>query len=64
MKLFRLSMIIAVFMLTGILDHLIGAIPLALAAGAVASGLLGLTGLAQWRERDNAPKLARIHLTK
>jgi hypothetical protein len=64
MKLFRLSTIITVFMLTGILDYLISAVPLVAAMWMVASGLLGLTGLARWLEGDKVPSLAKIQITK
>jgi hypothetical protein len=64
MKLFRLSTIFTLFMLTGALDFLISAVPLMVTVWVFASGLLALTGIARRLERDRDLGLVRIPLTK
>jgi hypothetical protein len=66
MKLFRLGILLTVLMLTGVLDYLISAIPVIAPAWLLASGLLGLTGLAQRleRERERRLRLATVYLPR
>ena len=68
MKLFKLGTLLTLLMLTGGLDYLIGAIPVIPAAWLLASGLLGLTGLAQRlereRERERRLRLATVYLPR
>jgi len=64
MKLFKLSMILTVFMLTGALDYLLGAVPWLVMLWMAASGLLGLTGLATRWARDGGPGLAKAPMAK
>lgn len=66
MKLFRLGILLTLLMLTGVLDYLISAIPVIASAWLLASGLLGLTGLAQRleRERERRLRLATVYLPR
>ena len=66
MKLFKLGTLLTLLMLTGVLDYLISAIPVIASAWLLASGLLGLTGLAQRleRERERRLRLATIYLPR
>ena len=58
MKVLKLSTIFVILMLTGVLDYLISALPLIAVVWVFASGLLGLTGLAQRLERDRERNLS------
>jgi len=64
MKIFRLSVMLLVLMLTGVLDGLIGVIPLLGAVWMFGSGLLGLVGLAQRLDRGKDFGLARVTLSR
>ncbi|HEX9883537.1 MAG TPA: hypothetical protein VGA79_06190 [Desulfobaccales bacterium] len=66
MKLFKLGTLLTLLMLTGVLDYLISAIPVIASAWLLASGLLGLTGLAQRleRERERRLRLATVYLPR
>jgi len=66
MKLFRLGTLLTLLMFTGVLDYLISAIPVIASAWLLASGLLGLTGLAQRleRERERRLRLATVYLPR
>jgi hypothetical protein len=64
MKLFRLSTMLMVLMLTGVLDYFISAAPLVATVWVLASGVLGLTGLAQRQEGDRDLRLARVYLPR
>jgi hypothetical protein len=66
MKLFRLSTLLTLLMFTGVLDYLIGAIPVIASAWLLASCLFGLTGLAQRleRERERRLRLATVYLPR
>jgi len=64
MKLLRLSTMLMLLMLTGLLDFLISAIPLIASVWLFASSLLGLMGLAQRLERDKGLRLARVYLPR
>jgi hypothetical protein len=66
MKLLRLGTLLTLLMLTGVLDFLISAIPVIASAWLLASGLFGLTGLAQRlvRERERRLRLATVYLPR
>jgi len=66
MKLFRLGTVLTLLMFTGVLDYLISAIPVIASAWLLASGLFGLTGLAQRleRERERRLRLATVYLPR
>ena len=66
MKLFKLGTLLTLLMLTGVLDYLMSAIPVIASAWLLASGLLGLTGLAQRleRERERRLRLATVYLPR
>jgi len=66
MKLFRLGTLLTLLMFTGVFDYLISAIPVIASAWLLASGLLGLTGLAQRleRERERRLRLATVYLPR
>ena len=64
MRLFRLSTVLVLFMLTGALDYLISALPLVATVWVFGSALLALTGLASWPVRDRGLELARMPLGK
>jgi hypothetical protein len=63
MKLFRLGTLLTLLMFTGVLDYLISAIPVIASAWLLASGLFGLTSLAQRleRERERRLRLATVY---
>jgi hypothetical protein len=62
MKLFKLGTLLTLLMLTGVLDYLMSAIPVIASAWLLASGLLGLAGLAQRLERERERRLATVYL--
>jgi len=66
MKLFKLGTLLTLLMLTGVLDYLMSAIPVIASAWLLASGLLGLTDLAQRqeRERERRLRLATVYLPR
>jgi len=66
MKLFKLGILLTLLMLTGVLDYLMSAIPVIASAWLLASGLLGLTDLAQRqeRERERRLRLATVYLPR
>jgi hypothetical protein len=64
MKLFKLSTILTVLMLTGALDYLISAAPLVISMWVLTSAVLGLTGLARHLEGDRELRPARVYLPR